>query len=107
MRSKEGKSNFDELKAAMEPKPKREQKVAFSGIDALNLTLGRLKLTDLREPDKAREFNLGIKNQIFTDLNTPQDFESKLLPVLLRAGAQALTELWLAPAPRGAVKPAP
>ena len=100
---KDGKSNFDGLKAAMGTRPKAEQQKQFAGIDTLNLTLGKLRLLDMNKPKEAREFNVGLKNEIVTGLKTEQDFQTKLLPVLLKATGNILSNLFQ-PQP-GAVPP--
>ena len=92
--SMEGKSNFDEWKGAWQLRKKPEEQKEFAGIDTLNLSLGRLRLTDMRDPKLAREFTLGLKNEIVTGLKTEQDFQSKLAPVLLKAAGNVLSNLF-------------
>ena len=104
VKSKDGKSNLEELKGALEFKKPKEQRKEFVGIDTLNLTLGKLRVLDMNAPSQAREFNVGVRNEIVTDLKTPADFQKKLLPILLKAGGNVLAE-YLKPIPD--VKPAP
>jgi uncharacterized protein involved in outer membrane biogenesis len=88
-----GKNNFEELmakidegekKAEKEGKKSVDTKVEFDGIGTLNLTLGKIIYTDMKNPAHSKEFEMGIKNQVVTGLRTQDDVQQKLMPVLTR-----------------------
>lgn len=78
--------------------------LTFAGIDSLTLTLGKVRSTNLRYPDKPAETDLGVRGEVIRDIKDREDLQNKLLPLLLRSSLSALWQLWLAPAP---VKSAP
>lgn len=58
----------------------------IDGVDTLNLTLGRARFTSLRNPGKATEVELGLKNEIFTDIRSVAQLRQVLMKALLRNG---------------------
>lgn len=64
----------------------------FTGIDTLNLTVGKFKRTRLGKPDATRETSLNLNNVVLTNLKSAEDVQNKLLPVLLRSGLKLLSE---------------
>ena len=72
----------------------RDDKLEFAGIDTLNLTLGKVQLTDLKQPANSREFALGVTNQVISDIRDSRDLQVKLLPLLLRTGAPIWFQLF-------------
>jgi hypothetical protein len=59
----------------------------FTGVDVLNLTLGKARYVDFKEPGRNREFTLNLENQIFKNVKTEADLYAVLLVVWLRSGA--------------------
>ena len=72
----------------------RDDKLEFAGIDTLNLTLGKIKQTDLKQPANSREFALGVTNEVISDIRDGRDLQVKLLPLLLRTGGPILFQLF-------------
>jgi uncharacterized protein involved in outer membrane biogenesis len=58
----------------------------FAGIDTLNLTLGRVKYTSLRRPEKATEVNLGLRNEIYTNIKSLTELRNLVMKTLFRNG---------------------
>lgn len=58
----------------------------FAGIDTLNLTLGKIKYSSLKRPGKFSEVDLGLKNQIFTNVQSFADLYSLLVKILFQKG---------------------
>ncbi|HVY70649.1 MAG TPA: hypothetical protein VHH73_12025 [Verrucomicrobiae bacterium] len=56
----------------------------FDGIDTLNLTLGKLRMTDLKDPSKSRDFEMGLKDEIVTNVKSEDDLAVVALKVMLR-----------------------
>ena len=72
----------------------RDDKLEFAGIDTLNLTLGKIKQTDLKQPANSRELALGVTNEVITGIRDGRDLQVKLLPLLLRTSGPILFQLF-------------
>ena len=76
VKTKDGKTNLDALDKQMKEKTARDKKktdkdpVEFGGIDELYLTIEKLKVIDLGNPQNNREINLGLKNEVGRNLRT-------------------------------------
>ena len=75
------------IKAREARQTKHEADLEFTGIDTLNLTLGRARFFDLGKPANNREINLGFKNQIVKNVKSEKDLYGVMLLVLLKHGA--------------------
>ncbi len=77
---------------------KQKQARGFSGIDELKLTLGKLRVTDMRRPGWSREYGVNIPNAVFRDLRTRDDFETMFLQLIavmgLYTGFERALERW-------------
>ena len=62
--------------------------VQFGGIDQLYLTLGTVRLLDLRDPTKNREFAIGWKDQEVKNLKTIEDVNTWASGVMLKVALQ-------------------
>lgn len=63
----------------------------FDGIDTLNLTLGKVKYSNLKRPIKNKEFNLGIQNEILHHVQSEEDLAGVFFKILLRQGITFFT----------------
>jgi hypothetical protein len=87
-----GKTNLMELLHRVSPAPAgsnntaRAENFAFTGIDLLNLSVGRIRYTDLRRPKRNQDINLGLQNHLVRDVRSEEDFANILLKLLFRAG---------------------
>ena len=60
--------------------------MAFSGIDVLNVSIGKARFIDLKDPQNNREQVIGIENCVMKDVKTPADVGGLALLVALRSG---------------------
>jgi hypothetical protein len=58
----------------------------FAGIDMLNLSIGKVRYTNLRLPRRNQEINLALRNEIIPNVRSEQDLADILFKILLRAG---------------------
>jgi hypothetical protein len=66
--------------------------IEFVGIDVLNLTLGRLRLLDLKDRQKSGELYLGLRDQVFRNVKTQSDLVGVLFLLWLRSGDRLAPE---------------
>ena len=64
--------------------------VEFTGIDTLNLTLGKVRFIDLARPARNREIILGVENYVVKNVKSEKDLYGVVLIVLLKNGAPFL-----------------
>jgi hypothetical protein len=97
-----GTNNFVALMDRMEKHQKTSEaagkktldsSLEFDGIDTFNLTLGKLRLTNLKQPGESKEFDIGIKNEVFRGIRNQDDLASKLMPLLMRRGVSIASEM--------------
>lgn len=74
----------------------------FQGTDTLNLSLGRIRKTSLRDPGQNIDINLGMQNEIVRNVRS----ETNLYPLLTRIAWRAGVEL-MAAQPQAVPAPAP
>ncbi len=94
--AKDGRCNLDLLEAwanrriGKDSKDKTSNDGAseFSGIETLNLTLGKVRYVPMQRPETAREIRIGIENQILTNLRTTKQFTDALATILIRRGIE-------------------
>ena len=58
----------------------------FGGIDMLNLSVGKVRYTNLRNPRRDQEVNLRMRNAIIQNIRTGHDLTGVFLKVLVQAG---------------------
>ena len=96
VKNEAGKTNLLELGLNLPDKDqlKKKQDMAefkkrtgldFSGIDALNVSIGRAKYVDLGDQKNNREQNIGIENQVIKNVKAPADLAGLVLLILLRS----------------------
>jgi uncharacterized protein involved in outer membrane biogenesis len=62
------------------------KKFEFEGIDVLNLSLGRARLIDLKNPANDRDVQINIDHQVFNNVKTEGDLYGMLFLIWLRSG---------------------
>jgi uncharacterized protein involved in outer membrane biogenesis len=88
VKNKAGKTNvtFEEEedlpKAAMKNKPK--PLFEFAGIDRLQLTVGKIVYTDLLNPANNAEYDLGVRDEIITDIKSESDLTNWVFNYLVK-----------------------
>ena len=65
---------------------KRQSGYEFTGIDLLDVSIGKLKYIDLKNPDNNREQDVDIENCIVKDVKTPTDLAGLAVLIALRSG---------------------
>lgn len=94
VRSSAGKTNVASLVGlAQEAAPwtahPAGRDLVFDGIDALNLSVGTVRYTDLAQPSRSRVLNLNLEGEIFENLRTESDAILVLFKLAVRRGFQA------------------
>lgn len=72
------------LHALKQPSP-----VPFPEIEVLNLSLHRVRLLDLENPHRNREFQPGFENLIFRNIRSADELRGVLFLIWLRSGGEA------------------
>ncbi|HZM03889.1 MAG TPA: hypothetical protein VFC44_12830 [Candidatus Saccharimonadales bacterium] len=91
IQDKKGRVNLQQLekKSAVEGGPVRKsssQKLTFTGIDTLNLSLGKFRMSNLATHHE-QEITFGVKNQIFRDVKSEADLTGLSLLMAMKGGA--------------------
>jgi uncharacterized protein involved in outer membrane biogenesis len=86
---------------------KRASEPQFTGVDVLNLSLGRVKFIDLKDPRQNREWPLNIQNQVFKNVKSAGDFGGLALFIALRGGGNLTGSFFGIPNPGEAKTAAP
>ena len=66
------------------------KKFDFESIDVLNLSLGRMRLIDLKNRANDRDVNINADNQVFNNVKTEGDVYSIMFLIWLRSGGASL-----------------
>jgi len=96
-KDKNGVSNLDLLeKHTKERKRRNNEKDInrvdnFDGIDTLYLTIDRLKITDLANPQNNQIINVGMKDVVMQNMKTEEDIQGRFLWALLPVLATNVT----------------
>jgi hypothetical protein len=88
---KSGRSNFDRLKQKSKDSTGHKssgEKLKFTGIDVLNFTPGKLRISNLAS-GRTEEIDFGVKNQIMRDVKPDADLASLGLTMLASGKATA------------------
>lgn len=88
--NQKGQTNLQMLQAltpSSSQKKARDQSLDFAGIDTLNLTLGKIRFTSLKAPGPAREYDMGVKNQIEQNIKSTADLNARFLKIILQKGS--------------------
>src|SRR3954471_16013063 len=85
----QGQTNITSVAGALEKmqveRTNSNQRV-FKGIDTLNLSVGKVRYTNMRMPKRNQEINLALHNEIVQNVRTWDDMAGILFKILLRAG---------------------
>ncbi len=68
---------------------KRFPALEFTGLDTLNVTFQKLRLWRLDSPGKVEEVNIGLTNELFTNLKTEEDWRNMAVMLAARSSASA------------------
>jgi hypothetical protein len=106
---KSGRRNFEALEKAVESHSTPSQNASapsatssgfrFTGIDTLDLTLGKATYCRLIDPSKIEALDLNVNHQTFPKIKTEQDLDGALLVALLKSGVNLMqstnSQIWL------------
>jgi uncharacterized protein involved in outer membrane biogenesis len=90
--SASGRTNLIDLLSRVAPDMltggdhRKEKAGAFAGIDMLNLSVGKVRYTNIRLPRRNQEISVGLQNEMVRNIKTEQDLTALLFKILLRAG---------------------
>ncbi len=59
---------------------------SFSGIDLLNLTVGKVRYTDMQHPKRSQEVQLKLENRLERNVRSPDEIVNLLLKEIFRTG---------------------
>ena len=86
-----GQMNLEKLKAQLEETTattsgatQTQAGVAFAGIGTLNLTVGKISFTSLKQPGRNWSRELGVKNEVVNDVKSAADLSGLLLKTALK-----------------------
>ncbi|HTD66403.1 MAG TPA: AsmA family protein [Candidatus Limnocylindria bacterium] len=97
VRNKSGKTNIELMEKETKKKSSGQKGksnvpgIDFGGIDTLYLTIGRIRITDERDPRNNEVINLGIKEQVGRNLKTEADVERWFVGVMFTVATRELT----------------
>ena len=88
VKNKAGQSNLEVLQARLKQKAAGNLKTSleFAGINVLNLSVGKIKLTDLNRPSQVQEVNIGLKNEILRNVKSEMDLVGLMGKIMLLGG---------------------
>lgn len=91
VQDQKGRTNIVEILRKVSPEldakgKETKENYNFTGIDLLNLSLGKVRYTNLRFPARNQEINLKLKNELTQNVRSQEDLGLILFRVLLRAG---------------------
>ena len=96
VKNKAGKMNVDFAEdsepASTSTAAKAKAGFEFTGIDQLNITLGKIVYSDQLEPANDQEFDLGVKNEIVTNIKSESDLADWLMTYLVKKGVNRIGE---------------
>jgi hypothetical protein len=87
VRNRQGASNLQAIQQLLRARAAPQGSAwTFEGIDTLNLSFDQIRAYELGSPTPARVYNLGLRNEILTNLRTAQELERALQALLARWG---------------------
>jgi uncharacterized protein involved in outer membrane biogenesis len=94
--NKDGRTNIVGILAGLEKMTSTNSRGArvagweFTGIDTLNLSLGKLKYVSMKKPGKTAEVDIGLRNEIITNVRSAAELSSVIISAALRKGITIL-----------------
>ena len=82
-----GRTNFQSVVSLDAPKKTGQTNaIEFVGIDVANISVGRVRSLNLKNPVKNREWNANLRDQVFKGIKTPGDAYAVLVLLWVRSG---------------------
>jgi len=93
VKNEAGQTNLVSLMATPDAREARKRvgDLEFAGIDVLNLSLGKVRFLDLKDPRQNGALDLGVRNQVFRNVNSEADVFGVLLMIWLRGASSSST----------------
>ena len=92
IKNKQGLLNVESVKESIAQALARRKKslfnFGFGGIDRLELTLGKVNYTDQQQPENTTQIDLGVQNEVATNLQTEEQLSAWLNAFLIRVAVQ-------------------
>lgn len=83
VQTSDGKSNLSQIQSIIRNSlASNVAGLEFTGIETLNLSVGKAKFTQFGKTQKTREFNIGIQNEIIKNVQSTDGIASILLKIL-------------------------
>lgn len=86
VRNANGTTNLASFSTSTNAQTKLAGDMVFSGVEVLNLSLGKVRLIDLKEPRNNRIRIVNLQNQVFHNVKTPGDLCGVLVLLWIRSG---------------------
>jgi uncharacterized protein involved in outer membrane biogenesis len=89
VRNQAGKSNFEYLQEKTGvgiPSSSDPGAWEFQKIEVLNLTVGRVRFTDMKNPARPNDWNVGLRNEILKNIQSVQDLYGSATQLMVRQG---------------------
>ena len=91
VRNDAGRTNVATLRWKTPPRAEgRRDEGPFPVIDVLNLSVGKARFMDLKNPKHNREYRPNLQNQIFKDVKSEDEVKGILFMIWLRSGGGSL-----------------
>jgi len=92
IKNKQGLLNVESVKESIAQALARRKKslfnFGFGGIDRLELTVGKVNYTDQQQPENTTQIDLGVQNEVATNLQTEEQLSAWLNAFLIRVAVQ-------------------
>ena len=92
IKNKQGLLNLESVKEsilqALAHRKRSLFNFGFGGIDRLELTLDKVNYTDQQQPENTAQIDLGVQNEVATNLQTEEQFSAWLNAFLVRVAIQ-------------------
>jgi uncharacterized protein involved in outer membrane biogenesis len=87
VKNEAGRTNVTNLRwESLSHGAERLDEVPFPVIDVLNLSVGKVRFIDLKDPKQNREFHPDLQDQVFKNVKSAADLNAILFMIWLRSG---------------------
>ncbi len=93
VRDAKGRTNLDALQS--QKAGTQQAGIEFEGIETLNLSLGKLRYIDLKDPKQIKEVSFGLKEEVVHNVKSIGDLSGVMVKVAVKQGAGLISGGWL------------
>ena len=90
VKSDKGRTNVLSMKVALPAKSRKLARFDFAGIDVLNLSVGKIRFMDLKNPKQNYERVFNIQDRVYRNVKTSGDLEAIILLLWLQSSDKPL-----------------